>query len=57
MEGLVNRTALRIWLGMIATQPTVIIDPAITLQLWRNEVTRTIADRSSLACRNIYTLL
>ena len=35
----------RIWLGMIATNSSVINTSALTLQLWRNEVTRTIADR------------
>ena len=39
------RDLSRIWLGMIATQSAVITDEAITLQLWKNEVTRTIADR------------
>ena len=32
---------------MIATNSTVINTSALTLQLWRNEVTRTIADRLS----------
>ena len=30
---------------MIATNSSVINTSALTLQLWRNEVTRTIADR------------
>ena len=32
---------------MIATQSSVIINSDITIQLWKNEVTRTIADRSA----------
>ena len=39
------RDLSRIWLGMIATQSNVIATKEITMQLWKNEVSRTIADR------------
>ena len=39
------RDLSRIWLGMISTQSNVITSQETTMQLWKNEVCRTIADR------------
>ena len=39
------RDLSRIWLGMIATQSNVIDSREVAMQLWKNEVDRTIADR------------
>ena len=39
------RDLSRIWLGMIATQSNVITTQETTMQLWKNEVCRTISDR------------
>ena len=39
------RDLSRIWLGMIGTQANVISTQKKTIQLWRHEVTRVLADR------------
>ncbi len=39
------RDLSRIWLSMISTQSSVISSETILMQLWNNEVSRTLADR------------